>query len=450
MSWAILCESSDLAVQCLAIAESLPLAIAPCVESELQAAALRSIEADRSTALVYLTPPPLADLVELAYAVRAKPMPLVLAVPAPSEQRRALIDVAAELGLCALNELRPLLATLALLQVGGRDAFQASARSLEPSDRARLRHALHSGGKSRAQFVPIDAGRVGYAVDSDAAPLALGEARDVAEALLALRQMERDNAQVVSSVDDVDARAVLDVIFGPRRALSDPTSKAALAPYGIPVPVEELCGSASRAAAEASRIGFPVRISLASPDLRVWDHPDLSVDMVDNAARVRDTFRQLRAAAQTRLQNDPKLAGVGEDRVLGVMVTATSDAVALLSVRATPLPRDRVAMEIGFADPHGRAARDSTVTVLPAVPAVIERALGRLAGADLVFATTPVQRKTRVEAVADVLLRVSAFVAERRNEIESVELRPLAILLDGSAEVREACVTVSDWFERNA
>jgi hypothetical protein len=361
-----------------------------------------------------------------------------------------LIDVAAELGLCALTELRPLLAALALLHVGGRDAFQASARSLEPSDRARLRHALQSGGKSRAQFVPIDAGRVGYAVDSDAAPLALGEARDVADALLALRQMERDNAQVVSSVDDVDARAVLDVIFGPRRALSDPTSKAALAPYGIPVPVEELCGSASRAAAEASRIGFPVRISLASPDLRVWDHPDLSVDMVDNAARVRDTFRQLRAAAQTRLQNDPKLAGVGEDRVLGVMVTATSDAVALLSVRATPLPRDRVAMEIGFADPHGRAARDSTVTVLPAVPAVIERALGRLAGADLVFATTPVQRKTRVEAVADVLLRVSAFVAERRNEIESVELRPLAILLDGSAEVREACVTVSDWFERNA
>jgi hypothetical protein len=131
-------------------------------------------------------------------------------------------------------------------------------------------------------------------------------------------------------------------------------------------------------------------------------------------------------------------------------VTATSDAVALLAVRATPLPRDRVAMQIGFADPHGRAARDSTITVLPAVPAVIERALGRLAGADLVFATTAVQRKTRVEAVADVLLRVSAFVAERRNEIESVELRPLAILLDGSAEVREACVTVSDWFERNA
>jgi hypothetical protein len=107
-------------------------------------------------------------------------------------------------------------------------------------------------------------------------------------------------------------------------------------------------------------------------------------------------------------------------------------------------------MEVGFADPHGRAARDSTVTILPSEPAVIERALRRLAGADLLFATTKAERKTRIEAVADVLLRLAAFVNDRGQEIEAVELQPLAVLLDGSAEVREACVTVSDWFERNS
>jgi hypothetical protein len=450
MSWAILCESSDLAVQCLAAAQQVDLDAAPSVESDLREAGVRSVQAGRATALVYLTPPPLADLVELSHAARGKPMPVALALPAPTDARRALLAVAAELGLCAVTELRPLLAALAILGAGGREAFTASARALGPSDRARLRVALSGAAKSRAQFVPVDAHRTGYAADPDAPPVVVGEARDVAEALLALRSMEPTHTQVLSSVDGVDARAVLDVIFGPRRALSDPTSKAALAPYGIPVPVEELCGSASRAAAEASRIGYPVRISLASPDLRVWDHPDLSIDMVDNAARVRDTFRQLIAAAQGRLSDDPKLSALDESRVLGVMVTATSDALALLSLRATALPRDRVAMEVGFADPHGRAAHDSTVTVLPAELPVIERALRRLEGADLLFATSPAQRKTRIESVADVLLRVSAFVNDRRREIESVELRPLALLLDGSAEVREACVTVSDWFERNS
>jgi hypothetical protein len=34
-------------------------------------------------------------------------------------------------------------------------------------------------------------------------------------------------------------------------------------------------------------------------------------------------------------------------------------------------------------------------------------------------------------------------------EIESVELRPVALLPHGVAEVREACVTVSDAFERS-
>jgi hypothetical protein len=137
------------------------------------------------------------------------------------------------------------------------------------------------------------------------------------------------------------------------------------------------------------------------------------------------------------------------ERLLGVMVTATSEAAALLGVRAWALPRNRVAMEIGFADAHGTAADDRTLAVLPAPQRAIDRALRRLQGADLLFAGTAAQRRARLDAVGDVLLRTSAFVDARRAEVDSVELRPLAILLDGSAEVREACIAVSDAFERS-
>ena len=189
-----------------------------------------------------------------------------------------------------------------------------------------------------------------------------------------------------------------------------------------------------------------MRISLVSPDLRIWDHPDLAVDMVDNAARVRDTFRQLMAVAKGRLApGDPRAA----ERLLGVMVTATSDAVALLGVRAWPVARNRVAMEVGFADHHGAAADDRTLAVLPAPHSAIERALRRLAGRDLLLQGTAAQRRAHLDAVGEVLLRLSTFVHERRREIESVELRPLAVLLDGTTEVRQACVSVSDAFERS-
>ncbi len=449
MIWRILCESADLAVQCLAAATQVGLEVAPSVEQEPLLVAARAMAHDEAIAVALSTAPSLDAIVELASAARGRACTLILALPVPHATRATLLDVAGDLGITAVSELRPLMAALALLGAGARDAHAASTRTLSSLDRARLRSVITPGTKAGGQLVPLDGARIGWTANPDASTTLLGETPDVAEALLALANTERTLAPLSSSVEDIDERAVLDVIFGPRRALSDPASKAALAPYGIPFPVEELCASSSRAAAEATRIGYPVRISLASPDLRVWDHPDLSIDMVDNAARVRDTFRQLMAAAEERLGKDGALAAETERRVLGVMVTATSEAALLLGLRATPLPHGRVAMEIGFADPHGRAANDVTVLVLPANDRAIERSLRRLSGSSLIFADSPAERRARLEAISDVLLRIAAFVNDRRGEIESVEVRPLALLLDGSAEVREACVAVSDWFERS-
>ena len=237
----------------------------------------------------------------------------------------------------------------------------------------------------------------------------------------------------------MDATRVTEVLFGPPRALSDPASKAALAPFGLPLPLEELCSSPSRAAAEAARIGFPVKISLASPDLRSWDHPDLSVDGIDSAARVRDVFRQIMAVATERRP---------DARLLGVHVTATTQAIALLGVVAEPLGEGAARAQISFADPHGIAAGDATATVLPVPPERLEQVIGRLAGSSLVLGVPAAQRKAALDAIADVLLRLTALLDTHREEIASAELRPLALLLGGSVEVREACITVADVFVR--
>jgi len=455
----MLCETADIATQSASLAVSIALPIETRVlrEHELFAAARQRIEAHRPTALVLIHEPALEQLVELAHAARGRDAYVALALVGWTAQQRVLIEVAGELGLCAVHELRPLFAALQLWSVGIENALAVEGTQLTALDGVRLSGVLVPEAQARGHLISVDTGGIAYragtaddvAAGSQTTSVALGEAPSVREALLALQRMEWRTTEV-ESVVDVDARAVLDVIFGPRRALSDPASKSALAPYGIPLPVEELCSSASRAAAEASRIGYPVCISLASPDLRVWDHPDLRVDMVDNAARVRETFRQLFAVAQARIATDPAKAANAERRLLGVLVTATSEATALLSVYATALPHGRVAVRVGFADPHGHAARDETVTVLPAEQHVIERALSRLAAASLLFEADATQPNRCVDHIVDVLQRVAAFVHDRRREIESVELRPLAVLVDGSVEVREACVTVSDWFEKNS
>jgi hypothetical protein len=46
-------------------------------------------------------------------------------------------------------------------------------------------------------------------------------------------------------------------------------------------------------------------------------------------------------------------------------------------------------------------------------------------------------------------MRLAAFVHQWRGEIEAVEVNPLAILVGGELEIREACVTVGDAFSRS-
>jgi hypothetical protein len=438
----IVCDSPELALECLHRARAIGLDVETEASTKWVQDARTRLQSD-DVAVCVAHSLDLEALVELAHAAGYGQRALTLCRIGTEARQKSLLPVARDLGIVAVDEVGALIAALQLAAIDADQPWLATTRALAASDRQRLELAMEPGARSGGQLVPADDHCVAWTRTGGDEPHTLGHARDAAEAIVALRATDRSAPQVVSSVDDVDADAVIDVLLGPRRALSDPASKSALAPYGIPLPEEELCASASRAAAEAARIGFPVRIALASPALRVWDHPDLCVDMVDHAARVRDTFRDLMTLAQTRLPD-----GRTERDVLGVVVAATGDATALLGVRAWPLPHGKVAMDIAFADPHGRAADDSTLAVLPAPRPAIERMLRRLRGHTLLLPEQRARRKANFESIAEVLLRVTAFVHDRREHVEHVELRPLALRPDGTVEVREACVRVSDAFER--
>lgn len=440
MAWTFICDDSDLAFDCAGAGETVGLEIATVVTDRWFEESIARIGRGDAVAIALVAPPSLEELVSLAKDASTKSHPVAFALVGESEQSKRVIEAAGDLGLFALSELRPLIAVVALLSAGATAPWLASIRSLPALDRARLKSLVGSTQRSKGQFSRLPDGLLAWSPEPGSPFVRLGETRDVAQAIGSARAAERSSLSVESSVEGVEQSAVLDVIFGPRRALSDPASKAALAFYGLAMPVEELCLSASRAAAEASRIGFPVRVSLASPDLRVWDHPDLVVDLIDNAARVREVFGSLMALAKVR---------ASESRLLGVTVTAANQSVALLQVRARPLPFGRVAMDIGFGDPHGMASGDVTTSILPASMYAIERALSRLRGSELILGGPKVRRRRNLELIGDTLLRLAAFINDRVKEVESVELLPLALLVDGGVEVREACVAVSDSFERS-
>lgn len=424
VEWAIYSESADLAAECLARSAELDLAVDVHVHADPLAAVLR---APGPAAIVSMRDLDLSELVPLqsSHAARA------LVVLGGSSGHR---QIAEDFGIFAVESLESLFAGIAA------SAFEApwtaSTRGIPAPDRQRLGGLV--GGSKTLLYESDGPGRV--ALTDGETRTRLGNTEHARLGLEALRRCHGVTIPAMPRVEAVDSRQVLDVILGPPRALSDPASKAALAAYDVPLPEEVLCASASRAASEAARIGFPVRIVLASPDLRAWDHPDLVVDGVDNAARVREVFRQMSSLAKSRSAGS---------RVLGVTVSATTAANALLRLRMRSLAPGVCLTQVGFADPHGLAAEDQASLLLPCRFEHLEARLERLRGHPLLLGDSVPVRRARVEELADVLLRVAAFVDDWRTEVKEVRVETLAMLLGGGAEIREACVVVSDAFARS-
>ena len=431
-----MCDAVEIAVDVARAAAPLGLDLEPRPVERPLDEAITLLGSGRRVGVILTGAPPPADLCALASTAREAGQTVAAALLGPDASES--VALAGDLGVVAAAELRAFVGALALVGAGAERPWAASMQKLPPVDRARLAPVLDPNARGGGRLARADDGQIGFSDGGTVVPI--GEPRDAALAIAALAAAAEPVARAASILEGVDRAAVQEVLFGPPRPLSDPASKAALAPYGVPVPTEELCTSPSRAAAEAARIGFPVRIALASPDLRVWDHPDLAVDGVDNAARVRDVFRQMMTLAETRTPGA---------RLLGVTVTATSVARALLRVSLSPLPEGLVLTTIGFADPHGLASGDHTQTALPAPTERVERVLGRLAGAPLLLAGTSAQRRESVAAIADVLLRLAAFVDDQRAEITRIEVDPMAVLIGGGVEVREACVHVGDAYLRS-
>jgi hypothetical protein len=433
--WLVYCETADLAAEAAAIGQALGMPIRPELSSvPLDAAARLSSQGTLALALM-LKAPPAHDLVEAQAIAQAYVGKLLLGICEDGD--RTARGLAHDLGIACLLDVPASLSAMALVHFAGTRPLRLLGRKLSALDRMRIGDGLLGGGeKGAGRLATLSPTRIGFEAQGTPS-VSLGMAAEVRAAIEAIRASEPLTDPPAPEIANRHADAAREVLFGPTRLLSDPASKAALTTYGLPLPQEELCSSPSRAASEATRIGFPVRISLASPDLRVWDHPELSVDGVDNAARVRDVYRQLLLAAEAKQPSA---------RVLGVTVTATTLARALIRIQARPLPLGKVLLRLGFADPHGIVARDVTQTVHPAGARAIERALRRMRGSALLLGDANDERQRNLTAISQLLAQVGYFVDDLRAEVARIDLNPVALLLGGGTEVREAAVHVTDAF----
>jgi len=397
------------------------------IEVDLVSSPLESTSPRSTTLFVLSVAPEVSTVASLGESNRKREGMSLLCIIAPEP---LLVAIGPALGVPTFASIGPALAAARFVHASGGVEAGVSTRSLGAADKMRLGRT----GDRGPRLVRIDDGLIG--VTTSESTVRLGTVDDLARALEVLSMVNLATPPSLPKVEGADRDGSLDVLVGPSRTLSDPASKAALEPYDLPLPVEELCATASRAAAESHRMGFPVRIALASPDLRASEHPELVVEGVEGSARVRECFRELVALAE---RTNPSA------RVLGVTVGASTLSRGLVRVALARIDKRHLLAEVGFADSHGRASSDSIHIPLPAEPAALSSAILRLRGASLLGKRGPNDVAARL---TDVVLRSAAFFYDFPEEVDRVVLDPIAILEAGELEIREASVHVTDAFTR--
>jgi len=201
-------------------------------------------------------------------------------------------------------------------------------------------------------------------------------------------------------------------------------SKQVLAEYGISATKEHLVHSRDEARAAAAHFEGPVVMKIQSPDIFHKTEAggvEVGVDLV-SVGEVYDRIMS-RAAAQATL-----------DRIEGVLIQELiRDAIELIA-GVIHDPQFGPAVMVGFGGIYAEVFRDVAFRIAPITRTEAHEMIRELQ-AFPILAGARGRRRADTEAVADVLLGLSAAAVDSGSETLEIDVNPLFVLPAGCGAV---------------
>lgn len=212
--------------------------------------------------------------------------------------------------------------------------------------------------------------------------------------------------------------APLDLPDGP---LSEAQARELLGPAGVPFPEAEVVTSATGAAEAAARIGFPVVMKIVSADLpHKTEAGGVVLGVADqDAARLQFTALTTRVAAARP-----------DARVQGVLVARTAPPGTEVIVGTRNDPVFGPVTMVGTGGVQAELFRDVATRVGAVDRDEARSMIAETRGHALLtgFRGLP---DADVDALADLLVTVSAFAVAHADQIDTVELNPVIVRTAG-------------------
>ena len=223
-------------------------------------------------------------------------------------------------------------------------------------------------------------------------------------------------------VDQLSAKKVFDLVRSENRlTIGDAESREILQAYGLRIPNSEIAETPEMAATIAGKIGYPVVLKIASPDiLHKTDIGGVKVGL-ENASDVRDAFELMVYRAQRYIP---------DARIWGCLVQEMAPSGGLeVLVGMNRDPQFGPLITFGLGGIYVETLRDVTFSVAPLSRQEAEEMLAQVrahALLDGVRGQPPMDKA----AIVDTLLRVSQLVQDFPEIIE-MDINPLMVYHQG-------------------
>lgn len=211
----------------------------------------------------------------------------------------------------------------------------------------------------------------------------------------------------------------------PGRALNEVEAKRILGAAGIPVVEESIASSADEAAAAAARMGFPVVLKIASPDIQHKSEIGGVLLGLKDGAAVRAGFTAIMERAR---KAEPKAA------IDGVLVApmVAGGVEMILGVQRDPVFGPVVMCGLGgiFVEVLG----DVALRLAPFGEDEAMAMIDELKGVALLKGARG-QAKADIGALARALAQLSVFAAANADALDSIDINPFLVRPEGQGAV---------------
>ena len=225
-----------------------------------------------------------------------------------------------------------------------------------------------------------------------------------------------------------------DALEPPREPSTEPTALTVLAAAGIPVVEGGEATTEDEAVAVWKRIGGPVALKIASPDIAHKTEVGGILLDVDGEAGIREGYAALLAGAR-KAAPDARLAGVSVSRML------SGGVETVLGVVRDPVFGPVVMFGLGgiFVE----VLEDVSFRIAPFGPSEARAMIDEIRGRPVLDGVRGAPG-VDIDALASALSRLSVFAAAWPDGIESIDINPFVALPDGAVALDALIVPRTD------